>query len=213
MTAIFNREEYLQPYRGEHAASQGEALRLALDVRKFEIELYWKRATYFWTLIGATLVAFSVITTAANVDHRPTLRLVVACFGFILTLAWYQVNRGSKFWQENWERHVDYLEEEIIGPLHETVIPAHEYNLAKFWTGYPYSVTRVNQLVSLFAVFVWFGLGAATTPWMTQQTPQERHASWAFLAVTAMFVVLLGTLGKSSIRSQKGKSVFVRRDR
>ena len=25
-----------------------EAIKVALDIRKFEIELYWKRAGYFW---------------------------------------------------------------------------------------------------------------------------------------------------------------------
>ena len=29
-----------------------EALRISLDLRKFEIEMYLKRTTYFWTLLG-----------------------------------------------------------------------------------------------------------------------------------------------------------------
>ena len=33
-----------------------EALKQAYEIRKFEIELYWKRATYFWTFIGAALL-------------------------------------------------------------------------------------------------------------------------------------------------------------
>ena len=35
-----------------------EALKIALDTRKFEIELYWKRASYFWLFIGAVFVAY-----------------------------------------------------------------------------------------------------------------------------------------------------------
>ena len=31
----------------------GRALAYALDIRKFEIELYWKRGTYFWAFIAA----------------------------------------------------------------------------------------------------------------------------------------------------------------
>ncbi|TQP38712.1 hypothetical protein FLM09_19635 [Vibrio cholerae] len=33
------------------------ALDYALDIRKFEIELYWKRATYFWALIAVALAS------------------------------------------------------------------------------------------------------------------------------------------------------------
>lgn len=35
-----------------------EALKMALDTRKFEIELYWKRATYFWAFIALAFGAF-----------------------------------------------------------------------------------------------------------------------------------------------------------
>ncbi|MCC9001729.1 MAG: hypothetical protein LM549_03765, partial [Candidatus Competibacter sp.] len=37
------------------------ALEKALDIRKFEIELYWKRAAYFWTLIAAAFAGYFII--------------------------------------------------------------------------------------------------------------------------------------------------------
>ena len=37
------------------------ALDQALDIRKFEIELYWKRTAYFWTLITAAFAGYFVI--------------------------------------------------------------------------------------------------------------------------------------------------------
>ena len=33
-------------------------LEKALDIRKFEIELYWNRSKYFWTFIGVTFGGF-----------------------------------------------------------------------------------------------------------------------------------------------------------
>lgn len=35
-----------------------KALQIAVENRRFEIELYWKRATYFWTLLAAVFVGF-----------------------------------------------------------------------------------------------------------------------------------------------------------
>ena len=35
------------------AAVLSDALTGALDIRKFEIDVYWRRAAYFWTLIEA----------------------------------------------------------------------------------------------------------------------------------------------------------------
>ena len=50
ITKITNRNKYLGQFqRGELET----ALEHALDIRKFEIELYWKRAAYVWAFIAA----------------------------------------------------------------------------------------------------------------------------------------------------------------
>ena len=33
----------------------------ASDVRKFEIDLFWKRSLFFWTFIGAAFVAYAAL--------------------------------------------------------------------------------------------------------------------------------------------------------
>ena len=43
------REEYERTFAD--AAHRALALEHALEIRKFEIELYWQRATYFWTFL------------------------------------------------------------------------------------------------------------------------------------------------------------------
>ena len=48
------------------------ALKQALDIRKFEIELYWKRTAYFWTLIAATFAGYVAIQSK-NPDADFTL--------------------------------------------------------------------------------------------------------------------------------------------
>ena len=53
----FSQKEYVATFLKD-ASIRDNAHKIALDVRKFEIELYWKRATYFWTFIAATLAEY-----------------------------------------------------------------------------------------------------------------------------------------------------------
>ena len=100
-----------------------KALEFALDIRKFEIELYWKRATYFWAFIAISLAGFGSLLAAKEIrcDEKGEALLTASCLGLVFSVAWYFVNRASKLWQENWEKHVDLLEDEVIGPLYKTV--------------------------------------------------------------------------------------------
>ena len=133
-----------------------KALELALDIRKFEIELYWKRATYFWTFIAAAFGGYAVIYTRGQGENAWIL-LVFSCLGFLFSIAWYFVNRGSKFWQNNWERHVDLLEDEVVGPLYKTIAQAPESNNWLTASG-AYSVSKINQILSFFVSLFWLGL-------------------------------------------------------
>ncbi len=138
------------------------ALEHAKDNRKFEIELYWKRATYFWTLIAAAFAGYFAILAAAKSgdDEKSLLAFTLACIGFVFTYAWFLVNRGSKQWQENWENHVDMLEDGVTGPLYKTVMrrptDSDEDFAAKHITGpAEVSVSKINQLVNVFTMIIW----------------------------------------------------------
>lgn len=105
-----------------------KAYEVALDTRKFEIDLYWKRAAYFWAIAAVILGAIGLLVTNAIKDNRlnsyPILFMLetLSCIGFIVTKAWQYVNLGGKFWQVNWELHVDILEEQVLFPLFRTVV-------------------------------------------------------------------------------------------
>ncbi len=149
-----------------------KALEHALDIRKFEIELYWKRATYFWTFIGATFAGY-VAVQASSAGSKQDLSVILSCLGFVFSVAWLCVNRGSKQWQENWENHVDSLEDDVTGPLYKVVLTRRdtkswkalfkETNI-KDWkekgihlvTGpSPLSVSKINQIISLYISALW----------------------------------------------------------
>lgn len=137
-----------------------EALKHALDIRKFEISLYWKRAAYFWTLIAVTFAGYFAVLSANNSlkDDKEFLAFIISCIGLVFTWAWFLVNRGSKYWQENWESHVDKLEDEITGPLYKTVLYSshQEKFFEKLITGpRAISVSKINQWVSSFTLCIW----------------------------------------------------------
>jgi hypothetical protein len=74
-----------------------KALNHALDIRKFEIGLYWQIATYFWALIAVAFAGYFAILSIEHLKHNNFLAYVVSCIGLIFTWAWYLVNRCSKY--------------------------------------------------------------------------------------------------------------------
>ncbi len=128
------------------------------DIRKFEIELYWKRAAYFWALIAVAFAGYFSILSSENIPSKFFLSFLVSCIGFVFTLAWFLSSRGSKYWQENWENHLDLLENDITGPLYKTLLerPGYENLIDKFITGpMSVSVSKVNQWVCFFIAIIW----------------------------------------------------------
>jgi lipopolysaccharide export LptBFGC system permease protein LptF len=68
-----------------------KALKYAIETRKFEIELYWKRASYFWTFIAAIFAGYLLKGSESE------LSFLIACVGLVFSFAWFLANKGSKF--------------------------------------------------------------------------------------------------------------------
>ncbi len=181
------------------------ALECALDIRKFEIDHYWRRAAYFWTLIAAALTAYGVVQVAQDVAERDHLAVLIGVLGFVLSFAWFCVNRGSKRWQENWENHVDMLEDEVIGPLYKTIAgrpPVAEHvalgsalrrRVGHYLTGpSPFSVSKINQIVSLFVTVLWIPMIArALGPFSLTASVDWFELTVIGVAVGACIVILV----------------------
>lgn len=165
-------EEYKEAFKGKERA----ALTQALDIRKFEIELYWKRATYFWTFIGATMAGFLAIQ-ASTATNKQDLAVILACLGMVFSFGWVCVNRGSKFWQENWEKHVDILEDEVTGPLYKIVLSRNKIDgirskVIHLITGpSSISVSKVNQIISFYVFILWIILLFYSLPEFSFEKP------------------------------------------
>lgn len=138
---------------------QKNALNAILDIRKFEIELFWKRTTFFWTTNAAIIAGY--FTLFSKTGNAIIMLFPLGCLGVLFSLAWYFANRGSKFWQVNWEKHLDCIEDEIIGPLYKTTIDSEYYRLNRFWnllSPYPFSVSKITQFLSLALIVFWMFL-------------------------------------------------------
>jgi peptidoglycan/LPS O-acetylase OafA/YrhL len=182
------------------------ALDHARDNRKFEIELYWKRATYFWTLIAATFAGyFAVLASNGRDPEKEFLAFVLSCIGFVFTFAWFQVNRGSKQWQANWEAHVDLLEDGVTGPLYKTVLtPAEPRTFVdrRVTGSAPMSVSKINQVVSVFTLCIW-ALLALHAAWPLSPRLSVSWKHWAFLAPSIAFCILIVFVGGTDPKSKR----------
>lgn len=139
------REHYLQALGTHDKDVLGELRKTAHTIRQFEIELYWKRAAYFWAF---QLVAFAALGLLFK-DGRltdPQLLTIPASIGVITAFAGVLTARGSKFWQENWEAHVDLLEDQTEQRLTQVVM---------FRKPPQYSVSRVNESLLFLFTLGW----------------------------------------------------------
>lgn len=145
-----------------------QALKTAHDIRKFEIEMYWKRSAYLWTLQAAAFAGIAVLF-ASYTPYDPSCSFVrsalklctndlvpfigmgaVWAFGLVTAFAWVLVLEGAKYWQNNWERHVDMLEDEVTGALYRTYLVKD--NKAIF------SVSKVNLFMAWSTLVIWIAL-------------------------------------------------------
>lgn len=127
------------------------AFNTSLDTRKFEIDLFWKRSLFFWGFIASAFIAFATLY-----KENSKYAIMIAGFGCICSLVWTLANRGSKFWQENWESKVSKYEDELVGSLFKDVEEVQN----KFWAlrARKYSVSKLAIALSDYVLAVWIGI-------------------------------------------------------
>lgn len=150
-----------------------EAYEKAHEIRKFEIELFWQRATYYWAFILAAFTAhFAIIGMIFAKDGKdlsipelyklPGLSLfalaLTAFFCYFFSFCWVLMNKGSKFWQKNWEAHIDELENEFSGDLYKVILDTNNknefYDFPLSTKAYDFSVSKITMITSMILAFV-----------------------------------------------------------
>ncbi|WP_144559536.1 RipA family octameric membrane protein [Shouchella miscanthi] len=147
-STTINQDDYLDKFDKKRKMM---ALNYALDIRKFEIELYWKRATYFWTFLAATFAGYFLLVSSERDMSSSIYVVILSCIGSVFAYSWWKVNEGSKTWQDNWERQVDLFEDDVLGLLYKSLIIKN--NTPKF-----YSVSKINLNLSKNIFRIWLGL-------------------------------------------------------
>lgn len=152
---------------------------VCLQARNLEIDLFWKRSIFFWGFIAAAFAAYAVLK-----NHKSDLTVIVACFGMVCSFAWALLNRGSKYWQENWEAKVANYEDEIIGE----VFKKHEPVQAKgIWSASRFSVSKLAIGLSDYIFVMW----TALVVWEVASKYSAMFQEWSFKDCGMIIFILL----------------------
>jgi hypothetical protein len=173
------------------------ALKRAYQLRNFEIEHYWKRATYFWGFQIAIFAAFGLLwkeiigNKDATDEWRP-VAVALAGLGILTAVANYLSARGSRFWQDNWEKHIDMLEDGIEGRLYKTV-----------WLDkgtVSFSVSRVNRVLGYYFIVFWILVFLYVVWKYTEWSPLILQE---YRGITVLALITMIVLGAGWLRCQR----------
>lgn len=154
---IFDKFKFQDPLTVKDILAVEKLLDLAYDHKKLEIEMYWKRATYFWGFVVLSYTALFLVSSPKNSTNETnisTLNLMISSLGLVFSWGWYLVNRGSKYSTKKWQGIIDYLEDKISKPFNRLSIVDN----SKLWhlsSSYKISVTKINLTISIFNVVIW----------------------------------------------------------
>ncbi len=90
----------------DNSPTKFDLYKIALETRNMEIALFWQRSNYFLALNTAVAVGFFI---KAGEDYQ----VLIGIFGVVISVLWFGINLGSKFWQSRWEWQVKKAEEEL----------------------------------------------------------------------------------------------------
>ena len=193
-----------------------DALERAHDIRKFEIDLYWRRSNQMYFIVAGLLTAFGVLLS----ENYFLGATAIACLGTIISFAWVHVNKGSKFWQENWEAHIDILEDSVEGNLYKVVNMEKKENA--------YSVGRINRAVSWIITYSWGITTLGMIVFGFNYKPKDGVQKWLYdidIAYVILMLILIFGISclyyifrfheselKYKVDKDVGKYTFIKRD-
>lgn len=136
-----------------------ERYKIVLDIRKFEIELFWRRTAFFW---GTIVVLFGLYGTASKELKDQKLLCYIVLTGFFFNILFSLSLRASKYWQEHWEYHADRDEETAkFELLSEDVNAGLRHRLrheSRLYKPRRLSLSAMTIVLSDLLAFAWLGL-------------------------------------------------------
>ena len=132
-----------------------ELYKIIVDTRKFEIDNYWKRILYFWSTITLILGGYFLIFEKGPKEYL----IFISYLGFLYCLIFSFSLRGSKYWQEHWEKlAIEY--EQIAGfslfswSLLKNIKKKYKKQTILF-TPFRFSVSKLTFLISDITLIFW----------------------------------------------------------
>jgi hypothetical protein len=199
------KKKYLDMFRGNGESQDINKLenahKLAWATRNFEIDKFWIRTAFFG---GFTVLIFNGYISILSGPHPASIKnldIYLIFLGIIFSAAWFLSILGSKHWQENWEAHIDMLEDEITGPLYKTVY-------CKKWLRC-FSVSKINEALVIVITLIWIALlGMSIT-----MVKKCNEIDWGItigivgtVAAIILMIILCRSSGKWKIRKSILKS-------
>lgn len=148
--------------------------------RDFEISHLWQRSVFLTAFIvmcftgyGAVLIELCKVYEDKNSISAfyilNLVALVICLFGFILSILWIMMSKGSKAWYEKYEiaiykieRDEKYSQQVVIdnmdedSVMHGSLPPSNELNDSLLCTcAGRYSVSKINIVIGQLLMFVW----------------------------------------------------------
>jgi hypothetical protein len=149
-------------------------LDLSVQTRNFEIGLFWTRAIFFWGFISAAFVGYAALR-----QNSSELAIVIACFGTVCALAWSLLNRGSKYWQENWETKVNRYEiAVIVDPLFSRQEDVQTQK-GCWLQARRYSVSKLSTSLSDYVFALWLGRYFSMKRWLPDMASNVADRLWS----------------------------------
>lgn len=215
--SITQNEKYLELFpenlNNQNERSRFTALKEAQEIRKFEIDLYWRRTGFFWAFITIIYTAlFAILCKYVENNNYSFFAPVISILsglGFFFSVAWHMVNKGSKFWQKNWEVHVSLLEKTEIGPLYDVYLnPKKTGSRLNPTKEFDFSVTKINMWASFTIIICSLCGFLGTIIWLLYYKKESLLFVLIPAAIISIFTILLIFLsnGNSDIELTESES-------
>ena len=173
----------------------------AWEIRNFEIDLFWKRTGYFSVLVGALFIAYyTIVGQSSSANNQEFYKIIISFLGFMASLVWFLSNKGSKFWQENWELHIDCIEKlSKQNKIHSLVLSKNNKRL-DLLGAYEFSVSKLNTLFSFIVSLAWLVILICNIVNIFDGEYWQYIAGFGFIMITAISGFLLIRSSKSNFK-------------
>lgn len=166
-----------------------------IEMRKFEIENFWKRTLFFWGIIAIIYAGYF------KADISDEFKIIIPLLGLLFNIIFSLSTRGSKYWQEHWEMMAfDYEKEHDFQLfLKDQQYQIAENNKSCFTRPYRFSVSKLTMLLGDLSVIIWLILWVKELYFLIhfkflrfEICDQPNIINWYTIGIISVHAILIG---------------------